>query len=235
MIAGLLALFTSMNSIAVPITYEFSGSITRMFEHDAETDTNTVVTNTSFFGFNVAVGDRFYGSFTYDSDAIESSYREDNQERNSAVYPYGTLDFRFTLGDYTYIDQTPASTLDSLVVRNDSDSAHPDTFSVLSSNPLADYYTSASMGFFDRDGDAFDGYEIPEDIDLADYLGYGYFHTSLLERATGDQLHFYGHADEVALSVSEPGTMALLLLGIGLIFMRATRANGTNETKGVAI
>ena len=157
----LFLLALSANSFAGLIEYKFSGSINQMFEHSGATDENTNVTSSSLFGFDIAIGDIFTGSFIYDSDAVQSS------------------------------------------------------------NSLSSYYSGASMGFFDADGDAFDDFTLPTELDLNDFLGYGYFHSSLLNRDTEDQLHFYGHATSIT-KVSEPSSIILLLLGcIGLFRMNA--------------
>ena len=224
MLLGSLLLVLSTHSFAGLIEYEFSGSINRMFEHSGLTAENTTVSSSSLFGFDIAVGDVFSGSFTYDSDAAESSFRADHPERNSAVYQHAVHDFRFSVGGYVYQDMTPAGILDSLVVSNDGTTGHPDAFSVLSSNSLPSYYSGASMGFFDADGDVFDDFSLPTELNLNDFIGYGYFHSSLLNRDTEDQLHFYGHATSVK-RVHEPSTMVLFLFGvIGLFrFNRFTK------------
>ncbi len=217
----LFLLALSANSFAGLIEYKFSGFINQMFEHSGATDENTNVTSSSLFGFDIAIGDIFTGSFIYDSDALESSYRADHPDRNSAVYQNSVFDFRFSVGGYEYQDMSPAGILDSLVVSNDSSIGHPDAFSVQSSNSLSSYYSGASMGFFDADGDAFDDFTLPTELDLNDFLGYGYFHSSLLNRDTEDQLHFYGHATSIT-KVSEPSSIILLLLGcIGLFRINA--------------
>tara|TARA_Y100001001_G_scaffold151319_1_gene162807 strand:- start:5845 stop:6555 length:711 start_codon:yes stop_codon:yes gene_type:complete len=196
------------------IEYGFSGSITRMFEHDGASETNTDVNSSNMFGLGIGVGDSFSGSFRYDADATESDYRIDNPDSNSAVFQNAVLDFRFEVGDYVYVDQSPGGILDSLVLKNNSDLPHQDSFSVLSSNALDEYYSNSSMGFFNSDGDAFNDFALPTSLNLNDFIGYGFFHSALLDRDSGDQLHFYGHASKLVAKVSEPGTIILLSIGL---------------------
>lgn len=207
-------LLSSLSSHGALIEYGFSGAITGLVEYDGVSDVNTNVVSSSLFGFDIKAGGSFSGSFRYDASAVESDYRANNPDRNSAVFQNAVLDFRFEVGDYTYVDQSPAGILDSLVLVNDSDTGYKDTFSVLSGNALDEYFSRAGIGFFNSTGEIFNDFSLPTSLNLDDFIGYGYFSSALLDRDSGDQLRFNGQVDTLVAKVDEPGSMILLSIGL---------------------
>ncbi len=189
----LLLLGLCSSAHAALVTYSFSGAGSSMFEHDGASGINTTVSNSSMFGFQLNDDDSFFGSFTYDTSAIESGYRDTNPDDHAAVFLSGLVEFEVSLAGYTYSSASPGS----LVVWDNHGGT--DAFSALSDEFVTpNTFVSSGFYLFDYTNQSQDGFSPPSNLATFNSFATKYFTIAFLDTDTGNQLHFDGYATSLS-------------------------------------
>ena len=218
----LLILLVGNVADAAPITFSYSGLVTRMFEADClpaslnHSDGYKITdVDTSYFypGLAVSLGDPFKGVLTYNTEAFLSGISDDGYQ---AIYSHGITDHQMMLNSFRLPNVIlPSVGAGSLSIVNNRNGT--DVFQTSSFSSNSDWFSSITLSLQDRSGLVFNGMNIPDNLSQDDFSYLG-FRLAFLEKGTKNQLHISGHIENLHLT-PVPITSSLWFFICGLIIL----------------
>jgi hypothetical protein len=217
--------------IALPATasinkYQFTAEIDSMFEHDAQLNTNTNVTQSALSGEFFSVGDLVKGEFSYDTNAALSPYDTNGISDGALFFDRAVTEFSFNVLSSGYHYQSTFGILSNISIYDNSHAISG--WDAFSANSIAAYnpeiFRSAQVLMFDRTGTAINGFSIPDALSLSDFH-YAKVNFAWLRRSDGDQFHFSGALTSLTpvSPVPAPPSASMLLTGLGLVIFWVRR------------
>lgn len=213
----ILVLATCSNSFATLISYEFSGSLTYLYETDPATGDGTLVPQSDLFGDLVAVGDAFTGRFTYETDSFAHGLYD-----TYAIYLYALEGLEVSIDNFTFstYDQNHGSV--SIYNNNSSISFYDyfyDAFFISDSYISGNNFYSSNISLQDSSASFINDLTIPQNIDLAAF-DYNQFRIGIIYDISGQSDGYLSLSGKIEMltplaPVPEPAT--LFVLGFGLL------------------
>lgn len=217
------------SSNATEMSYNFTARINSgMYEYDAASQTISYVTESTFPGTKLAIGDVITGRFSYQSSAQLSSSQPNPQsygtyQMYNDIGANSGINFSINGGDTTY-RSSPGSGI--LVANNASTFSGYDIFSIQNSAAYSfEMFQIASINLFDNSGLVFDNSNIPENLLLQDF-SYAALSGTWVRQNDGNQLQFAANFTSLTRSseIPEPASYLLTIGGLGIISLMRRRA-----------
>ncbi|MDY7547257.1 PEP-CTERM sorting domain-containing protein [Glaciimonas sp. CA11.2] len=206
---------------ATLVTYDFTDTITSMFEYNGTTKAITNVTSSSMSGVAFSNGDTAHGTFSYDTATVLSPYYQPPaQAQGSYVLYYGPMSSTLTFDKSMFVYNSVSDGLIQ-VADNASSFSGWDVFYLgtgAAYSPLT--FQSMTLNLFDSSGQVFSSAAVPRTLPLSGF-SYADVDYTWLRQSDGSQMHISSKITslemEPSLPVPEPGTYTLLLGGLGLM------------------
>lgn len=226
LVAALAYLSISNVAFGAIVSYTFSGKIERLYEADYISDTSgyafRYLQSSSFFENRpIYVGDRFYGTFSYDTGGAASISSDGVQ----ASYLDAVISASLTIGGVTLPSSTAplAKWFNSVAVVNDRDGVlggKVDVFQI-SPNFFGDaFFVTTTLSLQDRTARVFSDLSLPEAGLGMEAFQAHLFGTGFVNLASRDQLQLSGSLDTFeitqppAANIPEPSTLGLVTLAL---------------------
>ncbi|MCA9233240.1 MAG: PEP-CTERM sorting domain-containing protein [Planctomycetales bacterium] len=228
LLAVLAYLSVSNVAFGAIVTYAFSGTIERLYESDYLESTGgyaiTYLPSSSFFeDQSITVGDRFQGTFSYDTGS-KASISSDGAQ---ASYLDAVVSASLTIGTVALPSSTvPLSNwFSSIAIVNDRDGVLGGRTDILQISPKFsgdEFFVSTTLSLQDRTANVFNDLSLPEAVVAIEAFQAHLFQTGFLNRATRDQLQLAGTLDSfeakmpasVIANIPEPSTLALVAIAM---------------------
>ncbi|MFN4267025.1 MAG: hypothetical protein ACK4F8_14905 [Aquabacterium sp.] len=212
------------------IDINFDAQLTSMFYADCQALSNqgncTSWANTQLSGSNffngelVSIGQTLSGHYVYDTESPISGFSNDGtQAVHLNAVPLigvnvGNIDLpsqqlsQAGIGSYSVVDNR----------------GNYDSFFIQGFFSQGDWFVSSTLDFQDPTGKVFNGFAVPETLQLGAFTNNNY-QLSFLRRSDGDQLHVFGKLTSVqfAQAVPEPETFTLAIFGILFLYRQRRR------------
>lgn len=228
LVAALAYLSVSNVAFGAIVTYAFSGTIERLYESDYLDGTGgyafTYLPSSSFFeDQSINVGDRFHGTFSYDT----GSKAWISSDGAQASYLDAVVSTSLTIGTVALPSSTvPLSNwFNSIAIVNDREGVLGGKTDILQISPKFsgdEFFVSTTLSLQDRTARVFNDLSLPEAAVAMEAFQAHLFQTGFLNRATRDQLQLAGTLDafeakmptSVIANIPEPSTLALLAIAL---------------------
>jgi|GEM_PF-4818960 len=226
----------ALPALAIPVTVEYTGSISRINYADCQNLVNggctswvhTSVQSSNFVdGRQVEVGNSVVGGFTYDSEAALTAMSSDGFQAIHLRSVFGTSFQSNQISLPTAL--TPSVGPGSFSIVNDRPigSYTVDSFYVSNWFSQGDWFATFNFHLIDLTGLIFDSFAVPLSLELSDMTSSS-MNVGFLRRSDGDQLQLYVDLTSINFSlpneVPEPGTWALVLIGFAAVTGTYSRA-----------
>lgn len=216
-----LALFLSIASAhAAPVQVSFSGTVSRIWYADcldpsgsgscSSWDNTNVDVQETFTGSSIGIGDRFFGSYVYESDAPYVL----SQDGFQAVHLLSVSQFQLSINDFRLPNALTPLVSGSYSTVNDRNGI--DSFYATASYSLASLFASVDFHLLDTRGLLLDDFSVPTALRLRDF-DYTALNFAMLRRTDGDQIHYNGSIDTLStrlMEVNEPASHSLMVAGL---------------------
>lgn len=228
-VIGCVFALMAANASASIVTYQFQAKVDDMFEYDGATQVITTVTSSTMSGSLIAIGDSITGWFSYDTNALRSTYVPDPSAPNSWVRYDGGASISLTLSPSGVSYQSGTDSWSSSIdVANDAPALlGSDVFALFTSAWSPTEFATADLFFDDLSALALASSDIPAQLSLSkfQYSNVGY---NWLRQRDGSQVHARGGLTSLQLvgvqnDVPEPDTIALSLIGLASLGYAARR------------
>ena len=221
LLAGLIA---APASHAAVVTYDFTATVSSMFEYERDVEKITTVTSSTMTGRLIANGQTIRGKFSYDTQTPLSPYYQPEQPAGGSYQlymgsPNNTIELIYDVDGYRF--QSSRAPLSGLIqVKNVLSGTDYDIFSMNGSTGYQPVnFETASLMLFNQTGAAFTGPDIPGNLNFADF-GYAHIDYGWLRQADGNQVHADATITSMSLTVAdvpEPDVGFLIALGLGAL------------------
>lgn len=213
------------NAAANVLTFNYTGMIYMMFEHDGATQVNTTVQASNLLGQTISDGSTFYGQLFYDTEMPLSQYFQPSAGGAGTylIYVGGMLanPSTLTFDENQYAYQASPPSLAVQVANNAAVFTGDDLFNISTEASFSpSTYESMDVNLLDSSGTVFSDASVPLGLSLADF-SYNGLHYAWLRKSDGEQFHVYGNLTSLSLvrpsEVPEPGPLVLMMLGIAVM------------------
>lgn len=216
---GLVALaFSGAPSQATLVTYDFTASVSSMFEYAALTQGITYLSQSVLPGTLVSVGDAISGRFSYDTDAPLSPYYQPPAPASGSYQLYQSAAGGSQSTTFAMANGLTYSSIGSPIIQVANDAPTFGGWDILSvstttgQNPAL--FQIASINLFDQSASVFQDSSIPSSLGLADFH-YKSLNTAWVRQSDGNQLQVMAGITSLSLfTVPEPKGYQLLLAGL---------------------
>ena len=183
--------------------------------------TNTQLSESNFFnGELVSLGQSLSGHYVYDSESPISGFSNDGAQavHLNAVHLIGVKVGNIALPS----QQLPQAGTGSYSVVDNR--GNYDSFFIQGFFSQGDWFASSTLDFQDSTGKVFNGFTVPETLQLDAFTNTNY-QLTFLRRSDGDQLHVFGKLTSVqfAQAVPEPETLTLAICGVLFLYRQRPR------------
>ncbi|MCA1246807.1 PEP-CTERM sorting domain-containing protein [Massilia sp. MS-15] len=211
------------------ITYNFTATVTSMFEYDGTSQQIHNVDASSMSGRQMAMGNTIHGKLTYDTNTALSPYFQPEQPAGGSYLVYGgagmnELALIFDHDGYQF-QSDPTFRNSHFQVANRPAGQGFDVFYMSLSrgwDPLT--FESTTVSLMDRSGLAFSVGTMPRSLNL-DAFHYASIDYAWLRRSDGSQVHASAAFTslELASTTAVPEPSTILLIWLGLFAINADR------------
>lgn len=214
---------------AVPVTYDFTATVSSLYEYDKSANKTINVTSSTLAGPTVAIGEVISGSFAYDTSWTHSSFPLTPAPISGTwvqyVAPSSVTAISYSVSGSILYD---AAGFASVQIENDSKSAYggplDDFYLGTVGSNLATYYEDSGISLQDLTHTALSSDALPEALNLSDFQ-YKTLIGEWLRMSSGDQLHMGAALTSLTAvsTVPEAGKSSLFALGLGLLLLEWQR------------
>jgi hypothetical protein len=141
------------------VTYGFDGELYSLFEYDPSVGpTPTHLSSSSIFGHTIAIGDTVHGYFSYDTEAVETNFRELNPSLNTAIYNSNAVtSLYYEIGATYTFQSTGVGNVQIWDNRNGLDLFH-----LQDRAWEGDFYAATALLLLDTLGNSINGFDLDE-------------------------------------------------------------------------